>query len=353
MFIPHVRGKPLNRKRWFIRLYCLVMSAILLASLFSLVTQTASAKTYVITDGDRVVTYNSFATDPAKVLGQAGMDLEESDTYTTADAGSGPAITIRRGRNITIHYHGDTMNAAGAGLTAGELLDSLGLEVTGEDMVSPGLDTLLEPGTTLRVDRVQTREETWSSPIPHETTYCTDRTLPQGTEDILLEGQDGELLRTAQVTYVNGIEQDCQVLRETVTRHPVERIVAVGASAQSASDKPIIQDGYIILPTGEVLTYTGTDTVRATAYTHTDKGCDYITATGTAVSRGSVAVDPRFIPYGTRMFIQTPTGSYVYGIAVAEDCGGDIKGDRMDLYLPTYEECLEFGRRTCTVYYLG
>ena len=33
--------------------------------------------------------------------------------------------------------------------------------------------------------------------------------------------------------------------------------------------------------------------------------------------------------------------------------GGAIKGDRVDLYLPTYEECMEFGRRVCTVYYLG
>ena len=30
-----------------------------------------------------------------------------------------------------------------------------------------------------------------------------------------------------------------------------------------------------------------------------------------------------------------------------------IKGDRVDLYLPTYEQCMEFGRRVCTVYYLG
>ena len=66
-----------------------------------------------------------------------------------------------------------------------------------------------------------------------------------------------------------------------------------------------------------------------------------------------MAVDPRYIPYGTRMFIVASDGSYVYGIARAEDCGGDIKGDRMDLYMPTYEACMVFGRRRCTVYFLG
>ena len=116
---------------------------------------------------------------------------------------------------------------------------------------------------------------------------------------------------------------------------------------------PVISNGFITLPTGEVLTYTDTATVRATAYTHTDAGCDLITSTGTTVRWGTVAVDPRFIPYGTRMFIMASNGSYIYGIAVAEDCGGDIKGDRMDLYMPTYEQCIEFGRRVCTLYFLG
>ena len=64
-------------------------------------------------------------------------------------------------------------------------------------------------------------------------------------------------------------------------------------------------------------------------------------------------MDPRYIPYGTRMFIVASNGSYIYGLAMAEDCGGDIKGDRMDLYMPTYEQCMEFGRRTCTLYFLG
>ena len=116
---------------------------------------------------------------------------------------------------------------------------------------------------------------------------------------------------------------------------------------------PPLRFRYIRMPSGELLTYYKTDNVTATGYTHTDAGCDRITSTGTTVRVGTVAVDPRYIPYGTRMFIQTVSGSYIYGIAVAEDCGGDIKGDRMDLYLPTYEECREFGRRVCTVYFLG
>ena len=141
---------------------------------------------------------------------------------------------------------------------------------------------------------------------------------------------------------------------------PNQKACSEGRTHSSAAETvvdpdamPIISDGYITLPTGEVLTYTDTATVRATAYTHTDAGCDLITATGSTVHVGTVAVDPRYIPYGTRMFIVANDGSYIYGISEAEDCGGAIKGDRVDLYFPTYAECMEFGWRTCTIYFLG
>ena len=181
-------------------------------------------------------------------------------------------------------------------------------------------------------------------------------TLNSGIQEVLTLGADGELLCTADVLYVNGEEVERAVLSETVTRAPVAEIIAIGTGVDgeaSAPDAmPVIADGYITLPTGEVLTYSDTATIRATAYTHTDAGCDMTTYTGTTVHKGTVAVDPRYIPYGTRMFIVSNDGAYVYGISVAEDCGGDIKGDRMDLYFPPFDECIQFGRRVCTIYFL-
>ena len=78
-----------------------------------------------------------------------------------------------------------------------------------------------------------------------------------------------------------------------------------------------------------------------------------ITATGTTVHWGTVAVDPRQIPYGTKMFIVSNDGKYVYGVSAAEDCGGSIKGNRIDLYMPTTKQCFAFGTRNCTIYFLG
>jgi 3D (Asp-Asp-Asp) domain-containing protein len=71
-----------------------------------------------------------------------------------------------------------------------------------------------------------------------------------------------------------------------------------------------------------------------------------VTASGRRAGYGVVAVDPRVIPLGTRLFIPG------YGYAVAGDTGSAIKGNRIDLGFATYAEAVRFGRQTVTVYIL-
>ena len=80
-----------------------------------------------------------------------------------------------------------------------------------------------------------------------------------------------------------------------------------------------------------------------------------LTATGTRPMQGTVAVDPREIPYGTRMYITSADGSVVYGLAVAEDTGGFIYwpgGATVDLYMWTLEDCTHWGWRMANIYIL-
>ena len=90
--------------------------------------------------------------------------------------------------------------------------------------------------------------------------------------------------------------------------------------------------------------------MTATAYTSGYGGADNCTATGTAVRKGVVAVDKNVIPLGTKMYIVSSDGSVVYGMATAEDTG--VRGNKVDLYYDTYQQCINFGRRSCTVYIL-
>ena len=105
----------------------------------------------------------------------------------------------------------------------------------------------------------------------------------------------------------------------------------------------------LTLQSGETLAFSGTKSMTATAYTAGHGGADYTTATGTFVHVGTVAVDKSVIPLGTKLYIVTNDG-VVYGTAVAEDTG--VKGNKIDLYYDTYQQCINFGRRTCTVYIL-
>ena len=202
------------------------------------------------------------------------------------------------------------------------------------------------------VEQKQQLQQVYTTDVPHEVTYCYDSSLPQGVEQVLVEGVDGQMLCTASVTYVNGQETERIILRQDMISPSVTEIIAVGCGKElkpvDPDAMPVFGDGTITLPTGEVLTYTGTMQVKATAY-----AVHGTTATGTRSRVGAIAVDPKVIPYGTRMFIVSEDGQYIYGIATAEDCGGLIKGKRIDLFYETMPECVQFGIRDCDVFFLN
>lgn len=345
----------LKRKVLFIRAAAAILPVIMALLVMS---QTAFAEnTYVITDGSRVFTYTTTATDPAVVLGEAGLELGEDDTYTTHTTDGQSQITVQRGRTVTVEYYGEIISAPSSGESVGQLLNRLNISLGENDVVSLPLDAATEDGMHIRVRQVIQVQEVYTADIPHETTYCYDPSMPEGSEAVVVEGVDGQVLCTASVTYVNGQETERTILSQDQISPAVTEIIAVGSGREhTAADPdgmPIITDSTITLPTGEVLTYTGTMQVLATAYHKSDAGCDDWTATLTRARVGAIAVDPRVIPYGTRMFIVSNDGVYIYGFATAEDCGGAIKGARIDLYYDTVEECVEFGRRDCTIYFLG
>ncbi len=316
-------------------------------------TQTVFAEnTYVITDGEEVVVYTTFATDPAEVLDQAGVKLSDGDVFTT-QAGDGVSeITVQRSQSITVSYCGETIQASSFGESLLSVLDRLGIPVDGEYIVSLPLETQTYDGMQVRVDRILENQEVYTVDIPYEVTYCYDPAMPEGEEKELVAGVVGQMRRVANVVYTNSEESSRTVVEETVVQQPVNRVVAVGTGTAVGSDVPAIGNGVIVTADGEVLAYKKALQFKTTAYNHTDAGCDMITATGTTVRMGTVAVDPTVIPYGTRMFIVSNDGEYVYGIATAEDCGGGIKGNHIDLYFPNVDDCWEYGVRSATVYIL-
>lgn len=88
-------------------------------------------------------------------------------------------------------------------------------------------------------------------------------------------------------------------------------------------------------------------TVVVTAYCACEYCCgktDGITSTGTIATAGrTIAADPGVIPYGTEVIINGNT-------YIVEDCGGAIKGNRIDIFFPSHAEALVFGIQELTAY---
>ena len=362
------------------RMAALVLPVVLIVVLLA---QTAFAKnTYLINDGDRVLIHTTYATDPAEILDEVGLELGEDDTYTTQSGLGVSEITVQRRQLVTIIHGSKTLQVGSYGESVESLLSRAGLILTKEDVVSLPLDTATYDGMVLTISRALHMEETYTSLIPHDTVYCYDASLGDGEEVILTEGVDGQLLCSATVYYVDGQEMNRTVNSEVVVRQPVYEVVAIGTYVEQSEplpmptepkptepaptepaptepaitepedkDMPVIGNGIITTTSGEVLTYTKKMDVVATAYSC--NGEPGITYSGTPARVGAIAVDPTVIPLGTRMYIVTNDGEYIYGIATAEDTGGLIKGHKIDLYFNTFDECWIFGVRDCTVYILG
>lgn len=351
-----MQGLPLfaARRRNFL-IYILAVAVPLLFLLTMLSQNVFAQNTFVITDGDQVIVHTTHASDPAMALDEAGLDVDPDEYYTTQSEDGVYDITVTRDDAVNVLFGGEELKFLIQDDTVGDLLEHNGIP-TGEGyLLSCPLTDKPVDGMTVTVDHVVVNEEVYTVEIPFKEYTVKDPRLPEGAQQIVQEGVIGQELHTADVEYRNAAEINRKVKSKEVLTTVQNQIVAVGTGefVGSTEDVPLIGENVIVLPSGEVLTYHKKDSFIATAYTQYDAGCDGYTATQTPVRWGVVAVDPTVIPYGTRMFIVDQYGSFYYGMGTAEDCGGDIKGNRLDLYMPSLSEAYDYGRRPVTVYFLG
>ena len=123
---------------------------------------------------------------------------------------------------------------------------------------------------------------------------------------------------------------------------------AVGTSAVSETEFVYVEAEPE--PEPEQPTLKSLGTFKLTAYCACSRccgKCDGITATGTKATAGrTIAVDPSKIPYGTEVIINGHT-------YIAEDCGGAIKGNKVDIYFDSHTEALKFGIQYAEVFVKG
>lgn len=184
---------------------------------------------------------------------------------------------------------------------------------------------------------------------PYVTRYEPNASLAWGEEVLVQEGADGQIAHTYHVQVENGKVVNSVYLRSSESTMQ-ERVIQYGTRTKHAKVRVLDYEGGTITVDGKELSYSKSLRMIGTAYTAGIGVVNNITATGTQVRVGVVAVDKRVIPLGTKLFIEAANGSYIYGTAVAEDTG--VRGNVIDLYMNTYDDCVNFGRRDVNVYIL-
>ena len=272
------------------------------------------------------------------------INLDEKDEVTPSldqQITDGMQIIITRAKNIIVEYEGNLQNIKTAKPTIKEMMEQECFVLEGDDTVQPEADTPIEEGMTVRIIKTRTETITTRSEIPFRQIRRANYNLAPGETKTVRTGKDGIKEEVYEVKRVNGQETVRKLISSKVLENPVSEIVEYGGFAG------VISRGKI--------RYRDVLTVLATAYHagfNSKNGQPARTAAGMALRRGIVAVDPKIIPLGTRLYIEDPNGKWNYGYAIAGDTGGAIKGNRIDICLDTYAEAIQFGRRTLKVYIL-
>jgi len=300
----------------------------------------AQKEVTVVVDG-RSLCVATQANDVAAVLEQAGVPVDSHDVVTPspdAEVESGTTIVVRHSVPVTLSAGGHSTRVDVVGDTVADALVAVGMaDAASSATVTPALNSPLTPGMDIAVPDTFTRFTQEQTALAPEVEVHRDPTLPRGERRVITTGAPGRLLRVYRVAVIGGVEGEPGLSAEKVVSKAQPQIVAIGTGAvvtRAVNRRRVAQ-----LPpsTGKKLR------VATTAYSPRQAGLDFTTATGARAEYGVIAVDPRVIPLGTKVFVPG------YGYAVARDTGGAIKGKRVDLCFDSVAEAMSWGRRTVTI----
>ena len=201
------------------------------------------------------------------------------------------------------------------------------IEYDDDDIISPKLTSKAKEDTKLDVKEVHVETEELTKSVKASDEVVFSASVPSGTIQTA-EGNSGKGIYTKETTYINGKKEDVKTTFVKWIEEPQNNQMVFGTSATGESG---------------AVKYTRIFTAETTAYY---AGRNATGALGTSCHYGTCAVDPTVIPYGTKLYVEG------YGVAVANDCGGAVKGNIVDLYMNSTSQCIQWGRRYVTAYVL-
>lgn len=319
--------------------YRLLISLTLVLSVVLFTGFMHARKIVTVVDGEERTKFLTLKTDVNEILKSKDIDLREQDECNVEDDGHDITITINRAVSVTLVVGTERKNILiNPCAKVSDVLRECEVELGSDDIISVDKSDDVYNGMEIVTNRVSysSREESEEIDFGHEVENTDE--LYEGQTQLKVAGEKGEIKKGYVDKFVDGELVETRETYNNVTKAPVNEIVLNGTKKKEAP--PIGPNA----PTEYKRVISG----KASAYSGGGR-----TSTGRKAARGLVAVDPRKIPYGSRLYICSSSG-YVYGYAVAADCGGMMtNGSRLvDLYMDTEQECERFGVRDVKIYIL-
>jgi len=289
-----------------------------------------------VTIDGQVESYTSTAATLGDALWENGIEINNGDRlHPPADSPLDKPlqVSLTHSQEVNIEYDGSAVKSRTAAETVGEALLEAGIPLQGLDHSLPAADEQIPEDGLIQVVRVSEEVLLENEPIPfnRETQPVAD--LDIDNQKIVQSGVFGLNTKRVRVRYEDGIEISRQIEAEYISQEPQPEIIGYGIQ---------IVPHTVNTPDGTIKYWRALN-MYAISYNVTSNG-GYGTATGIPLAKGVAAIDPRYIPYGTRMYVPG------YGEALAADTGGGIKGRMIDLgYL---DEDYVSWHQWVTVYFL-
>ncbi|MBR2735337.1 MAG: G5 domain-containing protein [Clostridia bacterium] len=378
-----------------------LVASVCTASVFSL--GNLSRKVNVDVDGEKLSTL-TLNEDTDKILSQVGVETEPNDVVTREDENNEININVKKSFNVYVKHGDDVVTVEMAEGTVKDALDKSDLELSCDegvnfsldDRIFPNMNIVVSPlimvtvnvrgeagqyfvpqctvmdalnylnidissedilnvdaladiydGMEINLNKVEYIEETVEEEVPFNTVYKKSDLISDDHQKITTPGKKGLNQVTYRKVIVDGKEVSKEAIKTVVISEPVDEVVVTNGNYQEDKPKEEPQKPTPATPQPkqpEGKTFVGS----ATAYT---AAAGSRTATGTIPRQGvTVAVNPKKIPYGSRIKVTTLSGSLI-GIYTAEDTGGALNSGSalVDIFMNSRMACLNFGRQQVKV----
>ncbi len=262
--------------------------------------------------------------------------------------------------DIILSYHGQIEEIEVSNYTVAQLLEKEDIVLGEQDVINLDLQTELDFQMLIQIDDVRFETEYEEVVMPFNRVAKTKSGQHISSQVTITKGESGLRKDTYSTKFVNGIFAERELISQEVIKEPVDEVITCGlpsevdtitiintAGAGLGTANGTSSGGTFIAPDGTEYKYLYYVDVSATAY---GDMVGSITYTGRHVELGIIAVDPNVIPLHSKVYVIGDYGDY--GVCDAQDIGGGVKGNRIDVYLQNEDVCRQFGVRQMRAYVL-